>query len=433
MNYLHITNRGLLDKNLISLMGGSTKTEDQFKIGQFGTGLKYTIAFLLRNNIHFKIFIDGEEVVIEQKKLVSRNTEFNVIYIDGERTSITTQMGLDWEAWMIVREIWCNALDEEDAQYSVTDIINPEKTRTQFYIQNVGEIKEVVTKWNSYFIHEVEPMFDNEKYSVYKNQMEGLSIYKNGVLIMHKKTYDKALFAYDIKNASINELREYKGLLHSDLGCAAKAMNERCVRMFIEQHQDYWEKNLDFDYSEYRQSFDNSWKKVLGEAKVITQKTKDHFISSGAIDQQTADETMVVVSPTLYKSLTDKFDSVSAITVIDKTSEFMQTDTVNPDLQDKINKAFEILKDIGYVMESSLTVKYGMFTSRTTLARIDINKKIIYISENMVDRSIFDNVAMLIEENEHFKTGFNDHTREFQQHFINLYVSEKLKANSVLL
>ncbi len=34
---------------------------------------------------------------------------------------------------------------------------------------------------------------------------------------------------------------------------------------------------------------------------------------------------------------------------------------------------------------------------------------------------------IIIEENEHNKTGFSDETRNFQNHFINLYYNELMK------
>jgi len=49
----------------------------------------------------------------------------------------------------------------------------------------------------------------------------------------------------------------------------------------------------------------------------------------------------------------------------------------------------------------------------------------------MLSGSLFDIVTMLIEENEHFNTGFNDHTREFQQHFINLFTKQILERNQI--
>lgn len=116
MKYLKITNNGELDIRLVALMGGTTKSKDKFKIGQFGTGLKYTLAFLYRNNLDFKIFVGTDEVKLHTEKEIIRNETFEIICINGQRTSITTKMGEDWLAWMIVRELWCNALDEGGAE-----------------------------------------------------------------------------------------------------------------------------------------------------------------------------------------------------------------------------------------------------------------------------------------------------------------------------
>ncbi len=49
----------------------------------------------------------------------------------------------------------------------------------------------------------------------------------------------------------------------------------------------------------------------------------------------------------------------------------------------------------------------------------------------MVDRPMFDVIAMIIEENEHFNTGYKDHTREFQQHFIDLFTKTLLDKNKI--
>jgi len=101
MKYLKISSKGLLDIRLVYLMGGTTKANDKYKIGQFGTGLKYTLSFLLRSNLHFKIFIGGQEVIITTVNETIRDTEFEIIHINGVKTSITTNMGYDWEEWML--------------------------------------------------------------------------------------------------------------------------------------------------------------------------------------------------------------------------------------------------------------------------------------------------------------------------------------------
>jgi hypothetical protein len=66
MKYLKIQNNGELDIRLVALMGGTTKANDLYKIGQFGTGLKYTLAYLFRNNIDFKILSGANKVDVSK-------------------------------------------------------------------------------------------------------------------------------------------------------------------------------------------------------------------------------------------------------------------------------------------------------------------------------------------------------------------------------
>ena len=79
MKYLKIQNDGVLDIRLVALMGGTTKSNDEFKIGQFGTGLKYTLAFLYRNNLDFKIFAGKDEVKIHLEKETIREDVFEIM------------------------------------------------------------------------------------------------------------------------------------------------------------------------------------------------------------------------------------------------------------------------------------------------------------------------------------------------------------------
>lgn len=87
MKYLKIQNNGELDIRLVALMGGTTKANDKFKIGQFGTGLKYTLAFLYRNNLDFKIFVGENEVKLHLETEEIRGENFDIICINRQRTS----------------------------------------------------------------------------------------------------------------------------------------------------------------------------------------------------------------------------------------------------------------------------------------------------------------------------------------------------------
>ena len=223
MKYLKIQNDGILDIRLVALMGGTTKSKDKFKIGQFGTGLKYTLAFLFRNNLDFKIFVGEEEVKINIEKEIIKDEVFEIICINGNRTSITTKMGEDWLAWMIVRELWCNALDEGNAVKEITEDAKGEAGTTTFFIQQDLQIQNVLKDWGKYFVHDLDPVWENDMYKLYPGGNK-LRIYKHGVLIFEDDSAP-AIFSYDILNADINELREFKGIPKYEIAHSLSSMD----------------------------------------------------------------------------------------------------------------------------------------------------------------------------------------------------------------
>lgn len=423
MKYLKISNTGELDIRLVALMGGTTKANDTYKIGQFGTGLKYTLAFLFRNNLAFKIFVGTEEVKIHLDYEVIKGEQFEIICINGQRTSITTRMGEDWDAWMIIRELWCNALDEGGAEKDVTDIFTPAEGKTSFYIQIDKQVSEVISKWNKYFIHDQEPLYSNGTYSVYPAS-EKLRIYKQGVLI-YEHPEKKSVFSYDVANADINELREFKGSASCVIAHALHAANEKVATYFLENVADkHFEADMDYEW--YLPKWSSAWPAVIGTGKLIHQKVIDDAKARG-IDIDEAG--LIVVPKSVYKALTKQFDGIGALRIASKVGEFYESHSIP--MEDKIKQCLTILEHCGYVIHPDLEFRYGFFEDKTVLARVDLDAKVVYISNTLLQGPLFQTVGMLIEENEHFNTGYTDHTREFQQHFINLYTRALLAKHAV--
>lgn len=423
MEYLKIKNKGELDVRLISLMGGSTKQNDQIKIGKFGTGLKYSLAWLVRNNIDFRIFVGEDEVKIEVKKEIIQDTTFEIIYINGERSSITSTMGLDWEAWMICREIYCNALDEGNVVKEIASDYIGEENTTTFYIQNVGEIKNVVDNWEQYFIAE-KPIYETSEFSIYPAQ-DRLCIYKQGVLI-HKEKDIKSIFSYDIKNADINELREYKGYLTVDIIRIIQKLDKNCIDIFLSKiNNDNFEGNMDYDYYG---DFSKNWTDTIGQAKIISfedlRSLKDRRVD--------IDESELIVLPkSLFGRLSGKFPNISAVRRADKVNSFFEV--LDKDLDHTINKGLSILESVGYEINPELKYISGVFGNPNIFAKISIDTKTIMFSTELKRKSIFDVVTTIVEENEHYISGYGDCSRDFQQHFIDLYVKSLLSSKGVLI
>lgn len=423
MKYLKIQNKGQLDIRLVALMGGTTKTNQETKIGQFGTGLKYVLAYLIRNNIDFKFFsgINSIDITIEQE--VIKEEEFNIICINGNRTSITDKMGLEWEAWMIIRELWCNALDEGE---SLRDIIQDEPVGiedcTTVYIQVTSEVKDVLENWSKYFIENAVPLFEYENCIIYKGEKH-LKVYKQGILI-HEDKEQPSLFYYDILNANINELREYRGYIRSDISKAILGADVALSTYILENITDeHLEAELHYEF--YK--FSDGWKEAIGSAKlihpdaltVLKERIKENF------------DDYIVVPKSLYKALSIQFPGVGALRVSDKVHEFYEV--YDEKLETKVKQALVILEQVGYEFSPELKFYYGVFGNKDTRARINLDSKEVFISERIKDLSLFELCSVLIEENEHFRTAYSDCSREFQQHFIDLYLRVLLDKHKVTI
>lgn len=423
MKYLKIQNQGELDIRLVALMGGTTKANDQFKIGQWGSGLKYTLAYLLKNNLDFKIFIGENEVKVTTETETIRDEPFEIICIDGKRTSITTQMGgVAWKGWMIVRELWCNALDEGGEVKEITETLHGAENCTTFYIQLSTEIKEVWDNWSKYFIQGVEPMSVKSHYKIYPGG-DSLRFYKNGVLIMERANR-KSLFSYDIGYAEINELREYNGSIEYPIADALSSASAKVIEYFLENISEKYVEG-DMDYTSFV-TFAPEWKDALGGAKLIHREIIENMAGRGI---ETDMQSLVCVPKCVYQHLTKQFPGIGALRLANKINEFYEI--YDAECETRVKSALAILETCGYFIHPELKFVYGAFGDKNVWAQIHMDSKEIMISEAIKNKSTFDIVTTLVEENEHFQTGFGDRTRDFQQHFINLYTKTLLDKNQV--
>ena len=83
MHYLKISNKGLLDVEALTLLGASSKRGDNTKIGMFGSGNKFSLAYLLRNNYELRIFSGLEEIKLTTIEKTFRDKKFNIILVNN--------------------------------------------------------------------------------------------------------------------------------------------------------------------------------------------------------------------------------------------------------------------------------------------------------------------------------------------------------------
>lgn len=214
--------------DLIS-MGGSEKVGDDTKIGQFASGLKYAMALMIRNKVDFKVRVREEEYIIDQYTLVdeanpNKNKECLVIkeLKSGKeyKTGFCVDLGLNWEPWMILRELFSNMKDESGF-YLTDNISEVEGTVMTLDFDTTSSFYNI---WNNrhLYINEKEPLFkvSNDLFA-FDNDEKYLRIYKQGILVYEDK--DKySEYAWEILFGEIDERR----LLNNVTGVIVKIADE---------------------------------------------------------------------------------------------------------------------------------------------------------------------------------------------------------------
>ncbi len=246
MKHLMIRNKGLLNLDLLRLIGASTKTNDPSKIGQFGTGLKYAISYLVRNNNNFRLFIGEDEIKFTTSKIGVGGQEMYEIACNGMSMNITTQYGYQWNAWEMIREVYCNAMDESSVEKKITDGRTRKKGipgYTTFFIEVDEEVEKVLDHWNAYF-NQKSPIFEDENVAIFKKNKPGkLRIYKNGVMV-ENHSYYTSYFDYDFKTCDLNELRQYRGFCNEDIATAILNSDKRVIAEFLKMYNNSGVKDV---------------------------------------------------------------------------------------------------------------------------------------------------------------------------------------------
>lgn len=119
-------NQGLLDLDMLRIMGVSVKPATSAPVGYFGTGLKYAVAVLLREKCSVSIWLGREHHALDTTTVTLRVEDHQVVTLDGERLPFTLNYGRSWEPWQAFRELYSNAHDEPEASvHRVSDEAEP--------------------------------------------------------------------------------------------------------------------------------------------------------------------------------------------------------------------------------------------------------------------------------------------------------------------
>jgi len=423
MKYIRIKNNGLIEPQALHLVGASTKRTDATKIGQFGSGNKYALAYFLRNGMDVAIFAGLNQITIETKPETFRECEFNVIYINGEKTSITTEMGKDWEFWQAIREVYCNAIDEGGVTLDFVTDLNPQAGETHFYIKNNSAATTFMVNFDNYFATNKKVLFECEYGRILEKSGGYANIYRKGILC--HVTTKKSLYDYDFNDVSIDENRLMRYTWQLDamiwkliFQCTDKAIIERVLHngfdsQLIEANISDWNT---IDYSTRSEEF----------LEVITNNKIAPIGMSGLLKPDEQGQYMIIPTQ-VFKAIRGDLHNENLGDNFKTTKTGGMFREIQPDKLQAviISKAEEFLKEVGF--ENSFEIKLAIFDNKETLGYAN---EFIYLSDLCVSKGVNEVVNVIIEEFIHLKYGCKDETRHFQTSIITEFIEYMKKTNS---
>jgi hypothetical protein len=422
MKFIKITSKGEIDIRAFSLVGATSKRNDNSKIGMFGSGLKYTLSYLLNNNIDFRVFSGYKEVVFTTQEEDFRGLGIKRIFINGESTSLTTDMGMDWQRWFVLREIYCNALDEGDATIEIVkaDIneLVPVEDCTTFYLKVDDEFQEILDNWDMYFSENRKDLIyhDTDFNQIYVGG-DTMLVYRKGIRCGFSNGI-KTLFHYDLSWIKINESRviaddwSFRNELCRFL---KKVNNDDIIHRIVYNINNYHEKSLYWDGTG---NFSDSWLNVIGDKYLIP------YENAGLWEEEikTLKSECIILPNSLISGLKLFFgDKIKVIgdDLAGNKGDMKLVENLGKRETYLLNEAVKFLQESNYNIEYPIKVVRFVRAEILGLAKDET----IYLSEKIFTRGIRDIVTTIFEENEHNRTGYNDETRTFQNHLINLVIT----------
>lgn len=413
--FIKIKNLGNMDYKALTLIGASSKVGDETKIGQFGSGNKYAIAYLLRERHDIWIYSGTERIDVGTIEKEFRGQFFDIIYINGKETSITTAMGKDWELWQAIREIYCNALDEPEAEFGIVDGIEPAAGETHIYIKVNPAISEFMKDFDNYFATKKKVLFECAQGRILEKSGKHVNIYRKGINCM--KSTLRSLFDYDLVQIEVDENR----LIRYSWSVEEKVWDLifRCTNQEVSKKILMGAKEGTFEGSVSSYS-DVSASNISEECKEVFQSLK--IAPAGYAGMLKPDEAQqYVITPTKV------FEQVKPILANDNLGDCfkvysqgmyreIECDTIQ---NSAIDSALGFLKlcdfRIPYVIST------GIFSDKAIMGTSSEER--IILSDICLERGTTEIINTIIEEYIHIKYGCRDESRLFQESIITEFIS----------
>lgn len=406
--YVQIQNDGEIEFGGLHLMGISSKRGDSEKIGFFGSGNKYSIALLLREKIPFKIYSGKKEVKFSTETVVFRGQTYEQIAINGELTSLTTSMGIDWETWFAVREMYCNAVDEGGAKMTVSNAPKGEVGKTTIFIELTDKLNEFFSRVDKYILVDKSKMLSEAKtqygnVEVYSSDGKELVCYRKGIRIFPKNQI-VSMFYYNFDRIEINESRVYK-YEHEVKERIAAFLANTDRKDIISHYLNKWKGSYEADAKwEYvSDSLSETWHEILKEQRVypesLAMDTGDYEGKKNAF----------IVPDKLAEKIANQFEDVNVVGM-GKSKHYEVVEMTEAE-KIKLHKAKDQLTKIGFNITSE--IKLAVTTTKDVIAWYDMESDTIYHTRKyLAEHDLREVKNTLVEEHLHSQ-GHQDGQRAF--------------------
>jgi len=401
-NTIIFSNPGEIDLRSISLFGVSVKDNDN-PIGFFGTGLKFSIAVLLRNNCDITIWSGKTKIWFETYEESFRGKSITLVRmyeqlqepsaLDGQYGPIVSKelgfdisLGKNWKLWMAYRELYCNCKDE-GGNVSINEADAFAGTENMTIISVTSDEFTQIHRHRTDFILESKPFYTYQDIEI------------------HKGTPTNSLF--------------YKGIK------VAQAGNENLYRYNYTGHVDLTEDRTCGSHW--------SWQYELKHA--VAQSKDPAFIKEMLLRVDNDDFELLDYSNLSEMDLTEEFINVvidletSGLSHYNKTAlecvESIQKKNFKPAsytpsaIENKmLTKALAFLDALGFPMVFNISYVHSI--APNVYGRADSKDNTILISRDAFGLGTKFLATTLLEEHIHLKYGHRDNSREMQNFLFNL-------------
>ena len=255
MTIVHLT-PGLLDIRSITTVGLSAKPTTENPIGFFGTGLKYSIATLMRMGASVTLWIGLDRYEFSTTKDTFRGTGFDRLRVRQQRHGLlkarwldlpyTTEYGKLWQPWMVLRELHSNTLDEggETVRQGVSH--TPLPNVTAFVIDH-PEYEEAYDHIDDVFLPDglrVSP----SRVTVQALPGESKSLYYRSLKV-HALDKPSVMTWNILSEARLTEDRTLASIYTTQFVIATHVVmsdDEELIEAVVTADKDHWEHDIEF-------------------------------------------------------------------------------------------------------------------------------------------------------------------------------------------